>query len=258
MKYKKCSKYSIENPEVWSILQEKEAPKDVRTIIRLFKKFGKVKRVLDVGCGAGTHLKMLQDVGYDCVGVDANPAMVKYAKEKYLNIPFDVQYMQTLRVKGKFDAIVCIGNIIAFNKSNEEVLQTFKAFLKHLRKDGLLILTTTNPISYIKNNSFRKSFVDTGEDRKKYGIKAVYTENIDEREQISTSTRTFYRLKDNKKLGSYSKESRMYFPQELKFFLEQAGFSVLEFYGGNSLASMTLKDIKLDKRKLLVVARKRG
>jgi len=49
----------------------------------------------------------------------------------------------------------------------------------------------------------------------------------------------------------------MYFPQELKFFLEQSGFSVLEFYGGNNLASMTLKDTKLDKRKMLIVARKR-
>jgi len=76
--------------------------------------------------------------------------MIKYAKRKYPDIAFDTQFMQTLKVKEKFDAIICIGNIIAFNKSNEEVTQTLQRFLKHLKKGGLLILNTSNPISYIK------------------------------------------------------------------------------------------------------------
>lgn len=255
-RYKDYSKYSIENPEIWAMLQKKDAPKDVKFLIKLLKEFGKVKNILDVGCGAGSHMKEFVDKGYLVYGVDANPEMIKFAKKKYPSLKFDVQYMQTLDIKGKFDALICIGNIIAFNESNEEVLQTFKRFFKHLKKDGILVVQTTNPISYIENCNFRKSFVDTGEDRKKFGIKAVYSEEINERKQTSISTRTFYRLKDNKKVGGYSKESRLYFPQELKFFLEQAGFKVLEFYSGNNISSMSLKDKKMDKRKMLVIARK--
>ena len=253
MKYKKYSKYSIENPENWADLQIADAPKDVTFLIKLFKKYGKFKKILDVGCGMGAHTNLFTKKGYDCFGVDANPAMIKYAKEKYPNLKFDVQFMQNLKVKGKYDALVCIGNIIAFNKNNEEVMKTFKNFYKHLKKNGILIIQTSNSIHHIKNKDFRETFVDTGDDRKKYGIKAVYKEEINEKKQTQTSTRTFYRLKDNKKLGSYSKESRLYFPQELKFFLEQSGFKVLEFYSGNSIPLMKIEEFG---RKMLVVGRK--
>lgn len=257
MKFKKYSKYSIESPEVWALSQDKDAKKESKFLIKLFKKYGKVKSILDVGCGVGSHINELTKKRYICKGVDADPAKIKYAKKRYPNLKFDTQFMQELNVKGKFDAIVCIGNIIAFNRSNEEVLKTFKKFLKHLKKNGILIVSTTNPISYIKNKNFRDYFVDTGKDRKKFGIKAVYTEKINERKQTTISTRTFYTLKGNKKVGSYSKESRWYFPQEIKFFLEQAGFRVLEFLSANNTASMTLKNTKLDKRRMLIIAKKK-
>lgn len=257
-KYHKYSKYSIENPEVWAESQMSDAPKETRFLIKLFKKYGKVKKVLDVGCGIGAHTKILNNNGYDCIGVDANPAMIKHAKKKYPELKFDTQYMQTLKVKGAFDAIVCIGNIIAFNRSNEEVLKTFKGFNKHLKKKGILLVSTTNPITYIQNRNFKSRFIDTGKDRRKMGIKAAYTETVNERKQTCTSTRVFYRLKDNKKVGSYSKESRWYFPQEISFFLDQAGFKVLEIYSANNVGSMTLNSTKLDKRRMLVVAQKQN
>ncbi len=255
MKFKKYSKYSIESPEVWALAQDRDVKKESKFLIKLFKKYGKVKSILDVGCGVGSHVNELTKKGYTSKGVDADQAKIKYAKKRYPNLSFDVQFMQTLKVRGKFDAIICIGNIIAFNRSNEEVMQTFKSFFKHLKKRGILILGTSNPISYIKNKNFRESFVDTEEDRKKFGIKAVYSEDVNERKQTTISTRTFYTLKGNKKVGSYSKESRWYFPQEIEFFLEQAGFNILEFFSG-SLSSMTLKDTKLNKRRMLVVAKK--
>jgi 2-polyprenyl-3-methyl-5-hydroxy-6-metoxy-1,4-benzoquinol methylase len=255
MTYRKYSKYSIENPEVYAMTQLKYVKQETGFLVRIFKKYGKVKKILDVGCGIGAHAKELADKGYECVGVDANPAMIRYAKGRYRGIEFHVQRMQNLRVWGKFDALICIGNIIAFNRSNKEVMQTFGNFNRHLRKGGLLILSTLNPISYIKNKNFRPAFVDKSEDRKRFGIKAVYNETINERKQTMTSTRTFYTLKGNRKVGSYTKESRLYFPQEMKFFLEQAGFKVIEFYSADS-CEFTLRKTKLDKSELIVVAGK--
>ena len=49
----------------------------------------------------------------------------------------------------------------------------------------------------------------------------------------------------------------MFFPLELKFFLEQAGFKVLTMLSADELRKITLKDTTLDKRRILVVAKKK-
>ena len=255
MKYFKYSKYSIENPGVWEICQDPKSKKDTAFIIKLFKKYGKVKTVLDVGCGVGSHVKHLSDKGYNAEGVEADPAKVKYSQKKYPNLKFKHQFMQTLNMNKKYDALICIHNIIAFNKNNEEVFTTFKNFNKHLKKGGLLLVQTKNSMGLIKNQIMGKR-VDSGKDRKAMGIKAIVEEEVDATKQRLVGKRTFFSLKNNKKVGSYTKSSRLFFPQELKFFLEQAGFDVLDHYSGE-LSKMTLKDKKLEKPNMLFVARKK-
>ena len=61
----------------------------------------------------------------------------------------------------------------------------------------------------------------------------------------------------NKKKGFFTKESRMFFPLELKFFLEEAGFKVLEMFSADDLSKMSFNDKVLDKRRILVVAKKK-
>ncbi len=255
IKYVKYSKYSIENPEVWEICQDPKSKKDTSFIIKLCKKYGKVKSVLDVGCGIGSHVKHLHDKGYEAEGVEADPAKVKFSQKKYPNLTFKHQFMQNLDMNKKYDAIICIHNIIAFNKTNEEVFATFKNFNQHLKKGGLLLVQTKNAMGLIKNKFVNKR-IDTGEDRKAMGIKAVLEEDVDVTNQRFIMKRTFLRLKDNKKVGTYTKNSRLYFPQELKFFLEQSGFEVLDHYGGD-LAKINIKDKKLEKPDMLFVAKKK-
>lgn len=235
--------------------QDPKSKKDTAFIIKLFKKYGNIKSVLDVGCGVGSHVKHLHDKGYVAEGIEADPAKVKYSQKKYPSLTFKHQFMQNLNMKKKYDAIICIHNIIAFNENNDEVFTTFKNFNKHLKKGGLLLVQTKNAMGLIKHQFVSKR-VDTGKDRKTMGIKAVLEEDVDVTNQRFITKRTFFRLKDNKNVGSYTKSSRLYFPQELCFFLEQAGFEVLDHYTGD-LAEMSLKDKKLDKPNMLFVVRKK-
>lgn len=182
--------------------------------------------------------------------------MIEYAKKQYPKIHFEQQYMQDLNIKLKFDAVICLGSIIAFNETNEEVFQTFKNFNNTLKKNGLLLIETFNPINYIQNKSFRKRFTDTSIERTIFEIKAKYFEHINPRKQTLVSKRVFYSLKTNQKLSEYSKESRMYFPQEISFFLHQSGFEVLEMYGGN-IDEIDLKSTNLNKYRILIVAKKK-
>ena len=154
----KQTKYSFENPEVWIPTPEESAKKEIPMLINLFKKFGKVKNVLDVGCGMGRHAYLLSKEGYVCEGVEPHPKMIEYAKQSYPSVTYKVNGMQGINYKNQFDAVVCIGSIIVFNKSNEEAMKTFKNFYNALKKDGILILETSNSISWIANQSFRKEF----------------------------------------------------------------------------------------------------
>ncbi|MDI6803208.1 MAG: class I SAM-dependent methyltransferase [Bacteroidota bacterium] len=44
------------------------------------------KRVLDFGCATGNYMTALQKLGYDCVGVDANPAYIEIAAKKNFDV----------------------------------------------------------------------------------------------------------------------------------------------------------------------------
>lgn len=250
----KQTRYSFENPEVWVPTSEKDAKKELPFLIKLFKKYGKVKSILDVGCGMGRHTYLLSKEGYKCEGVEPHPKMIEYAKKHYPSVIYKVNSMQDINYKNKFDAIMCIFSIIVFNKSNEEALKTFKRFYQALKKKGILIIETFNCINWIANLTFRKKFVEID---KKRNEKIVYKEWINTNNQSYVSERTYFDLKTGKKKGTFTKESRMFFPLELKFFLEQAGFKVLDIFSANELSKMTFKDKTLDKRRLLVIARKK-
>ena len=108
MKYFKYSKYSIENPKVWEICQDSHSEKDTTFIIKLFKRYGKIKSVLDVGCGVGSHVKHLCDKGYDTEGIEADPAKVKFCQKKYPDLQFKEGFMQDFNSDKNYDAIICI------------------------------------------------------------------------------------------------------------------------------------------------------
>lgn len=44
------------------------------------------KRVLDFGCATGNYMTALQKLGYNCVGVDVNPAYIEIAAQKNLDV----------------------------------------------------------------------------------------------------------------------------------------------------------------------------
>ena len=68
-------------------------------------------KILDIGCGSGRDLSVLDELGYDCYGVDPTPQFVEIAQEIHpelkdriilgalpdLSVPFD----------GEFDGVLC-------------------------------------------------------------------------------------------------------------------------------------------------------
>jgi len=101
-------------------------------------------RVLDIGCGRGEWLQLLQENGYDATGIDTNPVMVSSCKEQKLNA-LNTDALEWLRQQP--DASLCA--ITAFHVIEhipfDQLLRWTTEARRVLQPGGVLIYETPNP-----------------------------------------------------------------------------------------------------------------
>jgi len=95
--------------------------------------------ILDVGCGTGHHVNILNHKGYNVTGVDVSPAMIKKAKEYYPACNFKVGDV----TRGKefspssFTHILCLYFTIYYFE-NKDLF--FKNMMRWLKPGGYLVV----------------------------------------------------------------------------------------------------------------------
>jgi len=108
------------------------------------------KRVLDVGCGTGELAFALRQRGFDVVGIDSDPSMIKRAKERsggLCGIDFTLLAMEKLKgcfVGSSFSLITCIGNTIAHLRDKNGLLEFSHVAFDLLVPSGSLLLQVLN------------------------------------------------------------------------------------------------------------------
>jgi ubiquinone/menaquinone biosynthesis C-methylase UbiE len=132
--YKKYAKFYDK------IYSKKEYDNEVKFINSVVKKYKiKEKKLLDVACGTGTHDKKLIENSFKVVGVDINSEMLKIAKNKVKKAKFIKGDMSSLKLKEKFNIIICLFTAINYNKNISELKKTIKNFYNLLNKNGIVI-----------------------------------------------------------------------------------------------------------------------
>ncbi len=106
-----------------------------------------VRRVLDLGCGTGSHGLVLAERGYDVLGVDRSEAFLEVAKEKATNLDrpprFVVGDMRDLGEVGRFDALISMFG--AFDHlPRAEVGDALRGFREGLEPGGVLVFEWWN------------------------------------------------------------------------------------------------------------------
>jgi SAM-dependent methyltransferase len=97
-------------------------------------------RVLDLGCGTGWTSRFFARAGYDVVGVDIAPEMIRVANEcraaeKLSGVSFLVSDYETLAFRDEFDAVVFFD---CLHHADDEALAIRKAFAA-LKPGGVLL-----------------------------------------------------------------------------------------------------------------------
>lgn len=100
-------------------------------------------KIADLGCGTGTVTMLLDQAGYDCVGIDNAPDMLTMATEKMYeneqNIIFSLQDMRDFSMPYEMDAMISIADSMNYITSEEDLTDVFTCAWQGLKKDGVLI-----------------------------------------------------------------------------------------------------------------------
>ena len=110
------------------------------------KKINKKNTHLDVGCGSGTFISLLNNKM--SFGIDISPKQIKYASKKYgkKNKKFYSFTKKILFKKNFFDSISLIELIE--HLSDKEIYILFKEIFRVLKTDGVIHITTPNYFSF--------------------------------------------------------------------------------------------------------------
>ncbi|MBV9183765.1 MAG: methyltransferase domain-containing protein [Acidobacteria bacterium] len=109
---------------------------------RLRNSSTQVKKVMDVGCGAGPLTKVLADAGFEVTGVDLSSELLQMAR---VNVP-KADFMQAsaydIQIRG-YDAVIALGEALTYHREGtdaEDVINgLFQRVAEALPAGGLFI-----------------------------------------------------------------------------------------------------------------------
>ena len=239
-------KYLFDHPEIWEQNNQSRFDREPPFLAEVFRRYGSVERVLDVGCGTGGHLDRLSRLGLAGMGVDLNERMLDYARTARPHLSFYAADMRALRFDEEFDAVVSLCTTFSYNTTNEDVVTALGCFHRALRPGGLVVIDVFNPIRLIQTRGYLEEIEAVWES---LNLRYVTAHDIDEARQLQIATQSVFRIDDQTLVQRDVTEFRLFFPQELRYFLETSAFRFLRFYG-----DFDAERTSLDGKRLIAVA----
>ncbi len=115
--------------------------------------------ILDVGCGSGTLLMYLNQLGFKCMGLDLSCDMLELARKKFIMNHLDIKLYEANMIDfklDKVDTITCFFDTINHLSNDTEVLDSINNMFNHLNDGGYLIFDafTKEKMEDIDNEEF--------------------------------------------------------------------------------------------------------
>ncbi|MGW6454798.1 class I SAM-dependent methyltransferase [Streptomyces sp. NPDC055078] len=193
------------------------------------------RTLLDIGCGTGHDVAGFRAEGLDCVGVDQSESMVSYARRRHPGLEFLADDMLSVRLGRKFDVITCLGWVLNYARTNDEVHRVMETFAAHAEPGTLLVLGTLNPYGALEGKGPRRRIsIDT--DRFRGTAESRYT--WDRHRQLLTRERV-WRIEGQPEVVDHVR-LRLLYPMELSHHLSASGFMTLGMYDNAALSDSDL------------------
>ncbi|MBW6466849.1 MAG: class I SAM-dependent methyltransferase [Brevefilum sp.] len=194
------------------------------------------QKILELGCGTGTHSFLLEDFGHEILATDLSPDMIEKAIQKAASrgskIKFAAQDMLELdQPKRPFDAVICLFDSFCYILDNDDVEEVLKRVHDHLKPGGLFIFEFWNAAAMINHlDPIRVKRLAHGEDQ----LVKISEAELDYQRQLYKVKYTLYEMHADGRCQTYTEDhtNRFYQIQEMAYFLTRAGFNPLKWYAG--------------------------
>jgi len=201
----------------------------------------KIQSVLDTACGTGRHAVRLAQMGFDVVGTDISPSMIREARRHARKLGAKVKLIPLAfaelgsHFKNQADSVLCLGNSLAACGSRSAAKNALKNFATCLRPDGLLIMQILN---FVGMRSANDRF-ESPKSGTKDGVEYLLFKFFDlDRPQVTLNMNIFTR-DSNKAWSRRGFSKKLYSPTstELRQLVRDAGFCRIKLYGNHQFES---------------------
>ncbi len=210
---------------------------------RIFRKHyrGRVKSILDVGCGTGNHAIIFAQRGYRATGIDLSDAMLAGARKKVGssdNPRFHRMDMRQIDLGEKFDVALVLFAGFGYLLKDTDLRSFFSSVKRHLN-EGLLIYEfwqNSGIHPEASQPSGLKRWVKTKDKKAKRLLIRLDRSTYDAQTHLQTIHFDFYVIDSKTRrvtdIFSETHMLRTYSISEMKYLLMENGFTSLAFYDG--------------------------
>lgn len=208
--------------------------------------------LLDLGCGTGTLSFLLENKGYDVIGVDPSEDMLAVANEKKYDenssAIFLCQSGEELDLYGTIDCAVCVLDTVNHMEALEKIKETFSKVSLFMNMGGIFIFDINTPYKHEKI---------LGDNTFVYDMDEVYCvwQNSFDKEEMETKIDLDFFIKNEDDEGyerySESFSEYAYKTEDILTILNECGFEIISLCD-----DYTDEKIKEDTQRITIVAKK--
>jgi SAM-dependent methyltransferase len=206
----------------------------IESAVRLYA-LGKPSSILDAGCGSGGHAIELAKRGYKVWGIDRSEGLLARAQERasleHVEINFHNADLRSFDLRCKADLCISMFAVLSFQLSNGDVQQVLKQIRNHLEPGGLLICDVWHGPAVLLQRPEKRLKIARKDGLRLYRFAeprlSVMEHTNEVKQHVLVINEADQRLVDE---VVESQVVRFFFPQELTFHLEVAGFDVLKLF----------------------------
>lgn len=209
--------------------------------------------LLDLGCGTGSLCRIMEDKGFDVIGVDNSEDMLGIAREKSAQSHPDILYllqdMREFELYGTVKAAVSVCDSLNYILEKEDLLTVFKLVNNYLDPGGIFVFDMNTRYKY-EELMADNTIAENREDCSFIWENCYYEEEGINEYDLSIFVKREDGAFDRFKETHYEK---MYEIEEVKDLLEEAGMEFLAVYD-----AFTKCPPVTDSERVYFVAREKG